>query len=171
MEQSINLTAAAKVPFEAARTALAADPAGVLGGTPVAGPQHFIIELGIELLDGSRLAQDVLVDLAPLSMDAGLARFGVCWQAVGHPELFPVFGGDLELRPVGDGVGLRLSGHYRVPFGSVGRFGEALVGRRLARHTLERLLKDIARGLESVALADGRTLESAMDLTAEFYWG
>jgi hypothetical protein len=170
MERSIDVTAQAEVPFDAACTALAADPAAVLGGTPVAGGEHFTLPLGLDLLIGSSLVQEILVDFAPLSADPVLARFGVFWQAIGHPELFPAFGGDLELRGVDDGVEVRLSGYYRAPLGTIGRFGDALIGHRLARRVLETLVQDVAARLESASVAAVEAPEATV-LAAELYWG
>jgi hypothetical protein len=171
MERSIDITARAEAPFEVACAALADDPAGVFGGVPAPNGERFTLELGVNLAVGSSVVQEVQVDFALLNSDSGLARFGVCWRAVGHPDLFPVFGGDLELRRAGEGVEVHLAGHYRLPLGALGRFGDALLGHRLARRALEALVNDVARGLEAEAAGEADAQETVAAIATELYWG
>ena len=48
-----------------------------------------------------------------------------------------------------EGTCLRLEGSYTVPLGAVGRFGDNVLGQRLARRSLSALLEQIAYRLES----------------------
>ena len=64
----------------------------------------------------------------------------VAWQATGRERLFPTFDGELEASEADDGTRLRLHGTYTVPLGVIGRFGDGVVGWRLARRSLDALL-------------------------------
>jgi hypothetical protein len=171
MERSIDVGARAEVPFEAACATLAADPVGVFGGVAVLDGERFTIELGVDVSASASVVQEVEVDFALLSRDDELARFGVCWRAVGHPDLFPVFGGDVELRRAGEGVQVRLSGYYRLPLGALGRFGDAVLGHRFVRRSLEALVGDVARGLETAAASEADAQDIAAQLVTDLYWG
>lgn len=63
-------------------------------------------------------------------------------------RLFPDFHGVLTVRPQGRGAWLRIRGSYEPPFGFAGRVFDALAGRVIARLTLMRLLRGIARDAE-----------------------
>jgi hypothetical protein len=72
------------------------------------------------------------------------------WQAWGRERLFPVFDGELRAAPVGPAATtVVVSGTYSVPLGPVGRFGDGLIGRRLARQSLTAFLEDAARRIDA----------------------
>jgi hypothetical protein len=75
------------------------------------------------------------------------------WRASGRDRLFPVFDGRLEATaaPGGAGTVLSVVGVYTVPLGPVGRFGDGLIGRRLARQSLTAFLEDAARRIDAGA--------------------
>ncbi len=62
--------------------------------------------------------------------------------------LFPDFHGAFTVRPKGRGAWLRVQGSYEPPFGALGRAFDSLFGRRIARRTLEHLLRDISESAE-----------------------
>lgn len=74
------------------------------------------------------------------------------WEAALHPDRFPVFDGEIavEVDDAGAAV-LSLRGVYDVPFGTLGRFGDGLAGRRVARHCVAGFLEDVARRLDIAA--------------------
>lgn len=62
---------------------------------------------------------------------------------------FPSFAGSITVRPHFRDMYLRISGYYEPPLGSPGRFFDRLAGRHIARVTLQRLVKELARDVES----------------------
>ena len=69
-----------------------------------------------------------------------------------HPDVFPVFDGELSVERDEQGAAvLWLRGVYAVPFGPVGRFGDGVGGRRVARRCIAGFLDDIARRLDAIA--------------------
>lgn len=62
---------------------------------------------------------------------------------------FPSFAGTITVRPHFRDVHLRISGHYEPPLGAPGRFFDRLAGRHIARVTLQRLVAELARDIES----------------------
>ena len=65
------------------------------------------------------------------------------WHVHG-PLPLPRFQGLITARPNGICTTLQIQGHYTPPFGIVGRVLDAVLGRQIARRTLERLLDHIA---------------------------
>ena len=66
-----------------------------------------------------------------------------------HHAAFPAFAGTITVRPRFRDSYLRVSGTYEPPFGSTGRLFDRLAGRQIARITLQRLVRAIARDVES----------------------
>jgi hypothetical protein len=62
---------------------------------------------------------------------------------------FPSFSGTITVRPHFRDVRVHISGHYEPPFGAPGRFFDRFAGRQIARATLLRLVREIARDVES----------------------
>src|SRR5262245_16234719 len=73
----------------------------------------------------------------------------VTWRAAGFERLFPTFEGVVELRPAGSESELHLHGNYAVPLGSMGRFGDGVVGRRIARRTAALFLEAAATRIDA----------------------
>jgi hypothetical protein len=74
-------------------------------------------------------------------------RVPLSWRAAAFERLAPIFEGELELRPDGRGSSLELRGYYVVPLGAAGRFGDGLIGRRVARRTAAGVLEAIAESI------------------------
>lgn len=72
----------------------------------------------------------------------------VHWRAAGRDRLFPTFEGELEASRDDPGSCLRLRGIYTVPLRPLGRFGDGIAGRRLARQSLSAFLEQAARRLD-----------------------
>ena len=69
--------------------------------------------------------------------------------SLGHERWLPEFDGELEVTVAsGEGATLRLHGFYTVPMGHIGRFGDGVIGHRLARRALTRFLDDVAARLD-----------------------
>jgi hypothetical protein len=171
MERTVEAVTRLEASPEPIIEALSADPAGVLGGTPVPGEETFLTQIAVELAGGASLAVEVNVTFGRLSDEGGVGRFGLSWQASEHEAVFPAFGGDLEVHPDGTGTILRLTGHYRPPLGAMGAFGDGLVGHRVARRALQsfldavttRLHTALAAELVAAATAAGRASGSARE--------
>jgi hypothetical protein len=70
------------------------------------------------------------------------------WRASGREELLPTFDGELETSDTPAGTHIQLTGTYTVPLGVLGTFGDCVLGRRLARLSLETLVQRLATRLE-----------------------
>ncbi|MBV8639289.1 MAG: hypothetical protein JO322_14515 [Candidatus Eremiobacteraeota bacterium] len=68
-----------------------------------------------------------------------------------NPEhrTFPSFSGTLTVRPHFRDVNVRITGCYDPPAGGVGRLFDRMAGRHIARLTLRRLIRSLARDAES----------------------
>jgi hypothetical protein len=102
---------------------------------------------------------DVVVTVGATCEAEGELWVPLRWEPSGHRRVLPGFEGVLELDgdPDGDGrgpVGLRIRGTYDVPLGAVGRFGDGVAGRRVARQTLGLLVGELAERLDELVLAD-----------------
>ncbi len=62
---------------------------------------------------------------------------------------FPAFSGTLTVRPHFRDVHVRITGQYDPPLGGTGRLFDRMAGRHIARLTLRRLIRDLARAAES----------------------
>lgn len=137
------------------------EPATVLGdGGAIEGrrSRSFLVDVAVELGAGVSLHQTVELRLgAPRPVDGGVA-LPVAWHASEHERLFPIFDGELEALEDRAGTLLRLRGTYTVPLGAVGRFGDGIAGRRIARQSLTALTEQIAHRVDREV---GRRLEAA----------
>lgn len=105
-------------------------------------------ELSIDLGAGATVRQQVALDVGqPRATRRSLVR-NVAWRATGHGRPLPRFSGQLEAMPDGSRTRLRLGGAYTVPLGVVGRFGDGLLGHRLAVQLLETLIESVGARIE-----------------------
>lgn len=156
MKRGIEATTTLQVSFEEARRVLADDPASVVADRDVEVPSggddgdQLRSELGVAL-GATAFRQAVDIHVGDLFVTDAAAVLPLHWRASGRDRLFPVFDGRLEARPDAAGTGTVLSviGVYTVPLGPVGRFGDGLIGRRLARQSLTAFLEDAAGRIES----------------------
>src|SRR5437879_4080817 len=120
---------------------LSSDPAGILTGMPSANTGAFAAAIAVDLGGGTSLAHEVDMAFGRLPDDGPVGRFGLSWRPHDHQGALPAFGGDLEVHPDGNGSRLQLSGHYSLPLGPVGGFGDRLLGHRIARHSVKDFLE------------------------------
>ncbi len=149
MEKTIEATIRLEASAERVVEALSTEPAGVLTGRPSPNKESFVAEITVEVGGGTSLAHDVDVVFGRLLDEGDVGRFGLSWRACEHEELFPVFGGDLEVHPDGPGAVLRLAGHYTLPLGVVGAFGDGLVGHRFASRAIQGFVEAAAGRIEA----------------------
>lgn len=144
MERTVEAWTRTRASGDRARKILRDEALAVLGGTQV----RLVAALG----PAPPMGHDIELDLGePEELDRTVV-VPVRWHALGRERLFPRFAGELVVEhDVDAGARLRLSGRYAVPFGVVGRFGDGLAGRRVARRCMEDLLTRIAANLDAAA--------------------
>lgn len=122
--------------------------------TDAAGPEErrqrrFLAPLSAPVGSGTVVQQEVSVEIGTVTFDEGTARVPISWQPVAHERLLPDFEGVLSVESDEEGnTRLALRGTYSVPLGPVGRFGDALIGRRIARRSASDLLEQMAGRLD-----------------------
>jgi hypothetical protein len=151
MERWIEVSTTSGVAFTMARQVLKEDPGAVLSESPATnGPtDQFRIELGIDLGRGASVHQQATVSVGEARSTATKLFLPVRWQATGREGVLPSFAGELEASKAEAGTALRLAGSYTVPLGVIGRFGDGVIGHRLARQSLGALVERLAGRLES----------------------
>ncbi|MEJ7844924.1 MAG: hypothetical protein WKF93_04720 [Acidimicrobiales bacterium] len=157
MERTIEATIDLHATPDRATAVLIDDPATVLADGPTAGDRraHYVrTVLSLDVGSGASLEQEVEVEFdAPRrSVDDDGVVMALRWHATGHERLLPTFSGALSVTPATKGSHLALSGHYRVPLGAAGRFGDGLAGRRIARQTLETFVAEMGGRLDAAVV-------------------
>jgi hypothetical protein len=140
MERTIEAAAALETDWETARDRFLSDPSFFFDETDT-------VELVVDLGDGLTLHQEVALHIGTPRHAEGEVWLPVRWVAVGRQRVLPSFEGVLELRHdelCGDDARIQLLGTYTVPFGFLGRFGDGVRGRRIARRSLESLAAELA---------------------------
>lgn len=151
MERWIEVSTTSRVAFKMARQVLQDDPGTVLSESPATDlmTDQFRIDLGIDLGRGASVHQQATINVGEARATATKLLLPVCWKATGREGVLPSFEGELEASKADAGTELRLAGSYTVPLGVIGRFGDGVIGRRLARQSLGALVERVAGRLES----------------------
>jgi hypothetical protein len=152
MHRTIEATGSSRVAFGRAEKVLLDDPGAVFGDArSIEGKRdrRFHTDLSVDIGAGASVHQMVDVQLGVPKPVAGGFVFAVQWEATGRELLLPTFRGELALLAGAPGVRLRLHGTYSVPLGAVGKFGDGVIGHRLARRSLVSVLDRLTRRLES----------------------
>ncbi len=142
MERSIEATTILGAASDAIGGLLSRDPRSAVG-------TEAVLEARFE--HSPTLRRDVLVDVGEPTRADETVTVPVGWRAEAHEDLFPTFDGELVAEPSVGGTRLRLIGTYAVPLGVLGRFGDGVLGRRVAQSSVARWLEDLARRLDHAA--------------------
>lgn len=165
MERIVEASASVNASMAAAQSLLRSAPESVLGdaesgGEP--GRRTFRASVPAQLGAGSTVEQAVSVVMGPLRTakskgdGAGEATVTTAtfeWGPTGGDRLLPSFSGELSLVPAdGHGSRLTLRGAYQPPLGPVGRFGDSVIGHRVARHSVAMFVERLAERIDREAL-------------------
>jgi len=158
MERNINAEATTRASVAGARRVLSDHPSSLVTRgfrSHADGPREFVTNLATSVGSGAAVEQRVTVAIGvPVPDDAGFL-VTIAWQPTGHRRLIPSFTGVLSIVALGVQSRLTLRGAYRVPLGPAGRFGDRVIGHRLATRSVQELLDGIARRLEVEAAHQG----------------
>jgi len=157
MERALEASVRVEAEPEDVVEILSSDPGGILTGMPSPDTGAFAAEIAVELGGGASLAHEVDVVFRRLPGDGPVGRFGLSWRAHDHQGALPAFGGDLEVHPDGKGSRLQLSGHYSLPLGPVGRFGDQVLGHRFARRSVQAFLEAAGARIDAQLAHKGHT--------------
>jgi hypothetical protein len=168
VKRDIEASTTIQIPIEQATEVLVddlrrilADPAN--GDRPDAGhagdrhadgerSDHLTSMLVVGLGASGSVSKEVEVDVGNASSGDGVTTVPLHWHTSGRDRLFPSFDGVLEASAEALGASLlTVRGTYTVPLGPVGRFGDGVIGRRLARQSLAAFVEGLARRLDGEA--------------------
>lgn len=137
------------VPFDRAREVVLEEPRLLFRKEVREKAAHpFVLDLTLDVAAGASIHHDVVVQLGVPFEEGMKLVVPVEWRGSGLEHLVPVFEGQLELSPSGQETKMALVGGYTVPLGVVGRFGDGVIGWRLARRTFEALADRLSARLE-----------------------
>jgi hypothetical protein len=176
VERDIEASTTIQIPIDRASEILVDDPLRILAdpataddatgdgvhGVPNGDHQadHLTSTLTVWLAAGGSVSKDIEVEVGRLTTGDGVTTVPLHWRASGRDRLFPSgrdrlfpsFDGALEVRAEAVGSSLlTVRGTYTVPLGPVGRFGDGVIGRRLARQSLSAFVEGLARRLDGEA--------------------
>ena len=158
MEQPIETSVRLRSSLASVRALIAHDP-GVVVTTAATDDERrdrrFHTELAVDLGAGTSVKQEIVVQLGVAVATAHAVRLPVRWEPTGHQPLFPTFEGDFVVSVDRSGPRLALRGRYTIPLGWVGRLGDGVVGKRLARRVLTAHLEGVARRLDDEVASRG----------------
>lgn len=159
MQRAIEASTAIRAPLVRASEVLDDDPARLFSHH-VDVEQRRAREVPAEMItvigSSAALQQDVVVQLGRPTRTDTSVTMPLSWKPSGHELLLPDFEGELVVEVDPDGnTHLIVRGSYHVPLGTIGGFGDTLVGRRVARRSVGALVEEMAARLD--AEVDRRT--------------
>ena len=159
MERVIEASAMLHATTGSARTVLRSSPELVLGDPDSetrTGPRRFGTTVPAHVGSGTTVEQEVIITFGPLrSTEVDENAVGpFSWEPIGFERFMPSFCGDLAIDPVDGTNGSRLTvrGTYRAPLGRVGRFGDSVIGHRIARQSLTLYVERLAERIDREAV-------------------
>jgi hypothetical protein len=150
MERWVTSRTAIGTPFDGATEVLVNEPAALLPTDhrihPCGGA---VLTLSAGTGAGAEAGHDVVLRFgAPCSAE-GEAWLPVEWAPTSHSHVLPSFRGVVELIDGPERTELGITGTYDVPLGVLGRFGDGLLGRRVALQSVRTLLESMANQLRA----------------------
>lgn len=142
MERSVEATATLGAAADEIVGLLCRDPRAALGASAN-------LEASVGL--GPTLHRKVALTVGRPTRTADGVRVPLAWRAEAHADLFPTFDGELSVEPSSAATRVRLTGTYAVPLGLLGRFGDGVLGRRVAQQSVAAWLECVARRLDVAA--------------------
>lgn len=142
-------------PYERVRDALRNDALTVFQSatkSAVSRAQSLVAELHIDI-GGVGVKADINVVVRNVKEQVETTPFPTTllqleWEAVSMPALFPFMKAELSVYPLtATETQLDFLGHYEPPFGVVGKAMNAVVGYRIAEHSIHRFLVEVAQYL------------------------
>lgn len=156
MDRAIDATTTANVPFRHAEAFLRRPPMGLFGARAGSDDhaRRYRSHLSAEGPAGLEILHEIDIEIVAVRTTPESVEVTLRWSPTGRGTLLPSFTGTLSGAPTTDArTHLSLSGSYRVPLGPVGRFGDGVVGKRVARRSIDDLLERLARRLEALSSA------------------
>lgn len=151
MDRPIEASTTIPAPFDDTRALLAEDPGPVLCETCTEEERRerrFRAALAVDLGGGMSVQQEVTLRVGTVQPRDDSVVVPVTWEATGHHHMLPSLDGVLEVSDAGGATRLSLRGSYRLPMGAVGRFGDAVGGRRLARLSVGAFVEQLGARLD-----------------------
>ena len=142
MERSIEATTIVGAASDAIGGFLCRDPRAAVGASAI---------LEASVTHGPAVHREVALTVGVPVRTTDGETLPVGWHDGAHEDLFPTFDGDLVVEPSVAGTRLRLTGTYAVPLGLLGRFGDGVLGRRVAQQSVANWLEGLARRLDDAA--------------------
>jgi hypothetical protein len=153
MERALDTRCSTTLTLEAVAAVLVEEPGEALGAVPEADvpPGLFVIELAARLGEAQTVRQPVVVALSPPEVGPDEVRWPIAWHPASHERLLPELTGALVARRTAEGTDVALEGRYRPPLGRIGKFGDGVVGHRVARWTTATFLADLTARIAAVS--------------------
>ena len=163
MQRSIEATRPLRAGVENARETLLANPESVFG-TPQPTERRlrsrrFKTTMPAALGSGGSIEKEVVLGIGRVPPSPQDLVVELTWDPTGRNHVLPAFCGELLLSPsagrgseAGRGSDLTISGTYCAPFGPIGRFGDAVIGHRVARGSLDLFVGRLADRFDKEAI-------------------
>ena len=152
MERAIEMTTTLRASASQAREILVSEWANVFGDG--ASPEErrtreLRSSLTLDLAGGASFSEEVVLSVGRPVGRADGVLIPLSWRPLHQGRLFPTFHGEMEVVTVDGATVLGLRGSYIVPLGVLGRFGDGVAGRTIARRCLAHLVTDVARRVDA----------------------
>ncbi len=156
MDRTITAQAIARVSFRRAAEFVRKPSSGLFGDhvdSDAPSRRCFRTSMTAEAPGGMTVGHDVDVEILAIRSEEDRVDIDLAWAPTGGGSTLPSFTGTLHASR-GDGLTtqLELEGSYRVPLGPLGRFGDGVMGNRVARRSVTDLLDRMATRIEARAL-------------------
>ncbi|WP_436793462.1 hypothetical protein [Actinospongicola halichondriae] len=159
MERPIATEVVAQVSLPRVQAIIDRDPGIAFGSVVGSGPScRFRTTITVEGPGGVSMSHPIEIEARTSRSEDTGSTLEFAWSPSGGGEaLLPTFSGRLELVPAGPpATTFRLDGDYQIPLGALGRFGDGVIGHRIARQSVRGLLEAIVGRIERESLDHSR---------------